>query len=449
MARPVYILGAGFSKTIHDFMPVTAELNKLLSQDDSELQIELNNQTFENWLTINSTDLPFLEKFENTARKAQSEKIIKKVGDIIERQTEIASSYKIPFWLEQLINIWHAEKAVVISLNYDTLIERAINTCNIYEATEDLHFEKLYSENLTHPSPPSTNIQFYYDQSELADNNSFQLVKLHGSINWFYAHQDITKISSTKSRVREMFEGKRTVKQTEKFISEITESQDRLIIPPVTSKDSFYSSHISNILWKSARKSIKAATKIFIIGYSLPPEDFITGELIKEISSDAEILVADKFASEDSETGIIKNLKNIGIDNITQLFSGENYINDFITNIIPDCNFITSGKAVFISPTGISATPTALVFDLSTQNYLTLNFNPYNQFKDYGMPIFEQIENLYPEFKLHNNIYEKLQNSGGEFSLNKVSYKAIHLAEYDSFNHLSTIKITQPSLDGI
>lgn len=78
MARPVYILGAGFSKTIHDCMPVTAELNKLLSQDDSELQIELNNQTFENWLTINSTDLPFLEKFENTARKAQSEKIINK-----------------------------------------------------------------------------------------------------------------------------------------------------------------------------------------------------------------------------------------------------------------------------------------------------------------------------------------------------------------------------------
>lgn len=329
MARPVYILGAGFSKTISDEMPITFELTKLIKQRNPDIAINLGNMTFEQWLTVHSTDLPFLENYENTQRRSISEKITESVGDIIAERTDRASSVPCPEWLTELINIWHEEKAVVITLNYDTLVERAVNSANLidYDGKSTIN-----SENIVHPSPMSGPALVWDDQGEYVDNESFQLIKLHGSINWFYSRFDAGVVSAQKLRVREKFNGKRTIKHSEKIISEIIGSQDRLIIPPIISKDKFYGTNISNILWRTARKYLKQAEEIIFIGYSLPPEDFVTGQLVKEIPSGAKIVVADYFADSDCKSGITKNLINIGINTIDKIFTGSNYITHFINH---------------------------------------------------------------------------------------------------------------------
>lgn len=327
MARPVYILGAGFSKTISDEMPITFELTKLIKQRNPDIAINLGNMTFEQWLTVHSTDLPFLENYENTQRRSTSEKITESVGDIIAERTDRASSVPCPEWLTELINIWHEEKAVVITLNYDTLVERAVNSANLidYDGKSTIN-----SENIVHPSPMSGPALVWDDQGEYVDNESFQLIKLHGSINWFYSRFDAGVVSAQKLRVREKFNSKRTIKHSEKIISEMIESQDRLIIPPVVSKDKFYGTNISNILWRTARKYLQQAESVTFIGYSLPPEDFVTSQLLKELSSDIKIIVADRFADKKFNTGITKNLSDIILARPSNIFTSDRYMEELI-----------------------------------------------------------------------------------------------------------------------
>ncbi|WP_237235851.1 hypothetical protein, partial [Rothia nasimurium] len=217
----------------------------------------------------------------------------------------------------------------------------------------------------THPSPRSISQLTYYDQGELFDNESFQLIKIHGSTNWFYSDFDHGGIFSIKLQVREMFEGKSTIKFSQNNLREIAETQNRLIIPPVVSKDKFYETSISNSLWKTARKYLRNARDVTFIGYSLPPEDFVTGELIKEIPSSAKILIADRFADQNYQNGITKNIKNLGFINISNIFNGDSYIQDLLESITPDPKLPTEDKAIAI-PLGDSNDLSILAFKTET-----------------------------------------------------------------------------------
>ena len=72
--RPVYVLGAGFSKAISAAMSVTNELGLALEGWlSSEIRFDLRTgQTCEDWLTLQVTPLPFLDGFENSKRAADA-----------------------------------------------------------------------------------------------------------------------------------------------------------------------------------------------------------------------------------------------------------------------------------------------------------------------------------------------------------------------------------------
>ncbi|WP_237234449.1 SIR2 family protein [Rothia nasisuis] len=432
MNRPVYVLGAGFSKTISQDMPVTSELTNLLRENHPDISFDHENLTFEQWFTINSTTLPFLETHENTFRKSNAEKILNSIGNIIENQTNIASQQKIPDWLENIIRVWHFQKAIVITLNYDTLIERAVNSIYLSEIGSNNSKNRLYSENITHPSPRSISQLTNYDQGELFDDESFQLIKIHGSTNWFYSDFDHGGIFSSKLQVREMFEGKSTIKFSQNNLREIAETQNRLIIPPVVSKDRFYETSISNSLWKTARKYLRDARDVTFIGYSLPPEDFVTGELIKEIPSSAKILIADRFADQNYQNGITKNIKNLGFTNISNIFNGDSYIQDLLESITPIPKLTTEDKAIAI-PLGDSSHLSILAIKTETNEPILIAYNKFNRFNDHGMPITEELINLHPELNLSFNYIDYLKANNNTIKIGNIKYKIIHLEEKGRF----------------
>ena len=51
---------------------------------------------------------------------------------------------KRPEWLNSLIKSWHQEQAVVISLNYDTLIERAARELEITDRIGRILSDQMY-----------------------------------------------------------------------------------------------------------------------------------------------------------------------------------------------------------------------------------------------------------------------------------------------------------------
>ena len=94
--KDVFILGAGFSKAISSGMPTLAGL------------------------------------------------IRQQIGAVIEERTALASQNEVPGWLNRLIASWHREQATIITLNYDTLVERAAKELEASAGVERILAAQMY-----------------------------------------------------------------------------------------------------------------------------------------------------------------------------------------------------------------------------------------------------------------------------------------------------------------
>ena len=78
--RPVYILGAGFSKAICNEMPLLNALGQqalnLLPKASRESISFREGESFEQWLSMRTQDMPFLPDHENMRRRAVVELLL-------------------------------------------------------------------------------------------------------------------------------------------------------------------------------------------------------------------------------------------------------------------------------------------------------------------------------------------------------------------------------------
>ncbi|WP_144880695.1 hypothetical protein [Microbacterium paraoxydans] len=274
--RPVYVLGAGFSRAISEMMPLTDELGDALLR-----RVELNSSdgqemSFEERLTVLSTPLPFLQGYENTIRRADAEKITAGIADVLDSRVAAVTRAAPPLWLLQLVALWHAEQAIVLTFNYDTLVESAFGALGAVRSdyTNGISYE-LDGKQIVYPAPRSGGGSGMNDIAA-ADDSSFQLLKLHGSLSWYWSSGDGSTV--VQDRTVPTFGQKSRASSTE--VSGIR-TLDRFLIPPVLSKDSYYNVNIAHMLWRTAHEAIANASRVTILGYSLPAGDRITAELLR------------------------------------------------------------------------------------------------------------------------------------------------------------------------
>lgn len=265
-------------------MPVTDELGRKLQEVlASEVNIDLREgQSFEDWLTVQITPLPFLQGYDNARRAATASHVIAEIADILDQAENVATLSSPPLWLRQLVAIWDAEGAKVLTFNYDTLLERAINVSRQAFDLEGGTPTRLRGDLVVYPAPPAGQ-QVTYEDMESSTARSLQILKLHGSLSWYWASGDSS--GSTLVRVREKrgWDVPRS-DAAEVDFSGVT-SLDRYLIPPVTRKDGYYGSYLANSLWRSARKYIQHAPTLTLIGYSLPPADRVASLLMQEAAN--------------------------------------------------------------------------------------------------------------------------------------------------------------------
>ena len=146
----VFILGAGFSKAIHSGMPtladLTDEVTRRLQRPGHSLPqplMELDNN-IELWITYLSQRQPWLTEYENDSNKSLAGCIRHHIGAVIEEYTARASQTEAPRWLSRLIGLWHREQATVITLNYDTLVERASKQVQATEKVKRILATQIY-----------------------------------------------------------------------------------------------------------------------------------------------------------------------------------------------------------------------------------------------------------------------------------------------------------------
>src|SRR5436190_245308 len=127
-ARDVFILGAGFSKEVSEQMPLMNELSEAVALQLPETaridSIPFMTADVEMAMTFLSQPQPWMTEAQQLRNRALFLEIAQAIAAEIEQRS--ASVRACPDWLLRFVHWLHFRRAVVITLNYDTLLESAI-----------------------------------------------------------------------------------------------------------------------------------------------------------------------------------------------------------------------------------------------------------------------------------------------------------------------------------
>lgn len=273
MFNDVFFLGAGFSVALAQSCvingkkyPSLKELTDLVLNGYSmaSFPIHLNEiplkytNNIEQLLTYLSNDLPWQNQRTLHLDKALYFELIKNISETF---TELDKSCQYSFKkFENFSKFVIENKIPIITLNYDTLLEKLLFSCmpkDYQEANSYLGFYKQAIANLNLRSYDNTAVFGSYAEDEYGEKLPV-IHKLHGSINWLW--------SATNPSEPIYYTSGNENKNLRKDLSEY-------IIPPVLDKSKFYNHNIIKSIWADAYTTLKNADRIFIIGFSFPATD--------------------------------------------------------------------------------------------------------------------------------------------------------------------------------
>jgi hypothetical protein len=266
----VFILGAGFSKAIHGDMPLLKELSapivdRLRARGHDPSQVPFINDDVELAMTFLAERHAWLSEAEYLRNRALSLDMAAAIaGEVSSRMQSVLKAHQTcPAPLLRLVHWWHKRRAVIISFNYDTLVERAfscIDTANggVFE---------------DHLMPPS----FFAPTIAVGSGTTGEtasLLKLHGSLNWFYSGRP----SYFGEPIHHIHTGGWSPDDSD---DSSYEGRVPLVVPPLATKGSYFEHEGIRYLWSAAAKALRSARRIFCIGYSLPGTDLPVRFLFK------------------------------------------------------------------------------------------------------------------------------------------------------------------------
>lgn len=312
--RPVFVLGAGFSKAIADSMPTSNDLGtEVLSRlKDLGPPAEMTRGGFEEWLSRLADDQPDLEEYENLQRRSYFSLIARWIAIVIaDLEKPIAERVGWPdLWLRQFLAVAHASRAIVITFNYDSLIEQAVNRSHIYDKTT-IFRRKVHSCDVLEHLPREL------DEADGEPCSTFRRLKLHGSTSFYWMPKDV----SGSSLIRWPVQGEshdeplRTLNNLNPILASppipplVSPSGDQqaahrermlrgrepLIVPPTALKSRYYDIPFLRGLWQQARDAIRQASDLYLVGYSVPATDLVTVGLLREnIQPGCRVVVVNK-----------------------------------------------------------------------------------------------------------------------------------------------------------
>src|SRR5688572_18361896 len=131
-ASDVFLLGAGFARAISPTMPLLQDLAARVRKayrGAGRVPVEVAGMMTENFahaLSYLEQAKPWVTEAENLRHRALfldiSNAIACDLDDTVVRAIQSLGS-DVPSWLQRLIHHWHDRRCIVVSVNYDTLIE--------------------------------------------------------------------------------------------------------------------------------------------------------------------------------------------------------------------------------------------------------------------------------------------------------------------------------------
>jgi len=291
--RPVhlYLLGAGFSKAISAEMPVLPELIDYIfkARTSTELSWGFENywprfgNDFELWLTYLAEDNPWLSEAENTRNRADFLQASSLLARVILGCQARAISSPFPQWLGKLINVWKSEQAVVASFNYDTLVERAFSYVDA--GLKDMpNVPQFRDYHQSMYAVPVLGLESRF-RSEYNRRQAYpRLLKLHGSVNWWYSGSPIAAGESLfDSGITPGWSPDAADDPGALFAGALEKVP--FIVPPTSGKLSFFRNEAIRAQWRVAATALESATTVYLLGYSIPEGDSLVRTFLAASSS--------------------------------------------------------------------------------------------------------------------------------------------------------------------
>lgn len=289
MSDDVFVLGAGFSRQVAEGMPLTSDLVEPLAEalEAKFPGLPLGNLVrsvadLEAVLTYLAEPQPGLSEEDNLMNRAAFVHASTWLaGSLYNRQEWCLGSGPLPAALGSLVKEWHGRRTRVLTLNYDTLVESALLSLASESGAND--WPKSYSSVYPDTLPW---VRSRYGGTFLSKEReeTFVLLKLHGSLNWFVSSLDpVVPSGDTAVYEAECVDPWNRNVPRYRAYAEVLEGARGLrplLIPPVTSKSALLANGWIRSLWRDAARALGPATTVYLIGYSMPPADNATRMLL-------------------------------------------------------------------------------------------------------------------------------------------------------------------------
>lgn len=292
----VFILGAGFSRAVSPLMPVLAELpdlirdglpkprattavwDKVIGQCGGDIEMALS------FLAV---DQPFLPATQNLRNRADFIDLSRAVGNTIHWRQHLAIERgACPTWLPKLVAEWDKRSAVVMTFNYDTLVEKTYEALGVDDEGTARHVSQLYQV-------PIATMHARFGEAVYGPSprpRAFPLLKLHGSTNWFYSGSDrFYGESLYYAPVSPGWTQEEILPDTRKLADKVP-----FIVPPTTQKSGFFENETVRAQWNLAAFELDFATDLYLVGYSLPASDLLVRFLLLDLSRQVRVHVVNR-----------------------------------------------------------------------------------------------------------------------------------------------------------
>ncbi len=279
----LFILGSGFSKAVFpDEMPL---MNELASCIEPEINNYPNKEIYkkfgtdiEGLMTYLHQEVPWKSDYDSKIDEGLLLKLLNKIGEYITECEEKAFEKVLPPWAKQFIEYIHEKELTVATFNYDTILERLSEELKYkHDPKNAINIIEIYRIPISSLPSRTNSTGFSYGALQgYRSSNTYRLLKLHGSINWYFTRDDGvlgTPVYYTK------VDEDRNAEEIKRNIMGLT----TLIIPPVAEKSSFYNTQLIKILWTELAKAVDGADEIYCVGYSLPKSDYTTQIFFKTV----------------------------------------------------------------------------------------------------------------------------------------------------------------------
>lgn len=274
-----YVLGAGFSYAATG-LPLTDEVgNRLLRRLPTavgRVPESFAGGTFETWMSRISEPQPDLSEVENARNAAMFVEVTHGLHEVLTQAENKALTKPAPEWLIALVRIMHVQQATVATFNYDTILERAALSS---DSIDDEGQRRLTEESLYRDLPPVL-LRPYGLVSAAADTSTFTLLKLHGSLNWYWTRGDNS--GATLGRAFAVGGWRPNGAHVKPHTARAAPGREPFLVPPASAKSAYYQNPVTRQLWRNTAHALREADRVVIAGYSLPVTDLVTVGMLSD-----------------------------------------------------------------------------------------------------------------------------------------------------------------------